>query len=168
MKVTFKGFGFNPMTFVLILLVSILLAGAFTIVKPIVVPGNDSTAAAAVYPCRPHEWRYRWISNIHQGLSWTVVVNAQIKYNGCDVAVVSGSQSCSHWAIGYAISYNWCGNYRLYTHTAYGQILVVGARYQVGVLIPNSPMSVSVHMCQHYNRNGTLLWTGNGVFGQSC
>lgn len=171
MNVKFRGFGLNLSTMIVLLLASTLLAGVLTLVKPVVIPGSSAggdTISAATYPCQPYAWRSKNIENRHSGSFWYVTVAAKIQYNGCDVMVVPSSQQCSHWAIGFSVNYAWCSSYRLYTYTAYGQQLVVGARVQVFVLWSGFPVTAAVHICQLYNRNGNLLSQWNGPYGAGC
>jgi hypothetical protein len=168
MRVKFTGFGPNLNTFILAVIFATLLAGALTLIKPVVVPGHGGEADAAVYPCVPHAWAYKTVSNYHGGIGWAVQVKAQIKYNGCDVAAVTGSEHCLYSAFGFSVAFQWCGAYRNYTSIAYAQELVIGSQFQVYVGWQGFPLSVPVHMCQWYDRNGRLFSTQNGPYGPGC
>lgn len=170
MSVQFRGWGLNVPTVLVVILVAVLLASAITVVKPVVVPGasQGDSVQAAVSPCKPSYWRTKWVKNYHGWWGWGVTVRAQIKYNGCDVLVVPGTQTCSHWAVGYAISYRACTNYRTGTWTAYGQNVVVYSRYDVAPFVNGFPLSANVLMCQRYDRWGRLIVQLNGPYYSGC
>lgn len=172
MRVEFRGFGRNWQTLLLALVVAVLLSGVLTVLSPRVGgrANGEGTVAAAVYPCQPHSTYYRWVTNNHDGglAPFALTVKALIAYNGCDVYVVSGTQRCSWWAIGYGVQTQWCGNYRLYTYSAYGQVLTVGATFYVSIGWSGFPIGSQIHLCQWFNRNGTLFNTKNGPYGEGC
>lgn len=168
--VKFRGFGLNLRTIFLIVFLAVVLSGAGTLSRPFVHLGasGDTARAGTVYPCRPGYWVERQITNGYGGWGWGVTIHARLKYNGCEVFVVPGSQSCVYWAFGYSIDMRWCGNYRRDTWTAYSQSVMVGARFQVFVAWNGFPISAPVHMCQIYDRFGRLFWTQNSPYGSGC
>jgi hypothetical protein len=82
--------------------------------------------------------------------------------------VTPGTQRCTWSTFGYAVASQWCGNYRQYTYAAYGQQLVIGGYFTVYVMWFGFPVNAQVHLCQWYDRNGTLWQTRNGPYGQPC
>ena len=169
-RIEFRGFGRNWQTLLLVIVMASLLSGAFTLVRPVVMPGSrgEDTALGATPPCNPYPAREKSVSNSHGGFGWGITITARVRYNGCDIYVISGSQDCYWWAVGYSIQQLNCTNYRTGTTTAYAENLHIWGRFNVYVGWQGFPISASPFMCRNYDRNANIISTYNGPYYHDC
>jgi hypothetical protein len=166
--IRFEGFGLNWRTALLVGLIIWTVTGGL-LTRPLLLSNPSDRASAAVAPCQPYAWQYKFPARIidtdvggpGQGELW---IDSAIKWNGCDV-MLSGRQSpnpecAAHWVIN-QIVVTACSGKRINTDTAYGQRLIVRAHAHVTAWI--TPFGVTTYLCAHFDRNGRWTYYYAGI-----
>lgn len=150
---------FTRSTGLLIVLIAAMLATAAIVTKP-ATQSDGSQVEAAVRPCHPHAWRYRWHTDTDEGFGYYLQQHYKIKYNGCNVKIVAGTHTCLHQAWAFIIGTDDCSALRLTVNNyryPYSETLVVRAAFEMYPFSGLGLLHWPHFMCAKYNRNG-VLW----------